>query len=69
MVKDDGNNLLCCIKNRRGGSTAELLLITAALVSVAIVFKDSLVDFTERAANAAFVEPPKVERMTFGGEE
>lgn len=50
----------------RGMSTVELLLIMSALVSVAILFKGSLMGFTELAIEKVFNDPPKAERMTFG---
>lgn len=56
------------IKNQRGVSTVELLLITCALVSVALIFKDSLIGFTEKATVKVFAEKSRAERMTFGGE-
>ncbi len=53
---------------RDGVSTVELVLILSALVSVAILFKDSLMDFTERVESAEFAKRERVESMTFGGE-
>lgn len=54
--------------NKRGVSTVELLLIMAALVSAAMLFKSSLIDFIQKAAEMAFKDTPQVEWMTFGGE-
>lgn len=56
------------LSNRCGISTVELVIILAALVSVAIMFKGSLSDFTHRTAAAEFNKKGAAEIMTFGGE-
>lgn len=56
------------LNNRRGIGTVELMLVLAALVSVALMLKNEWMGFTEMAIARVFTEPPKAERLTFGGD-
>lgn len=53
---------------KKGGmTTVELIIILAALVSVALIYRDNLNGFTNRVVNAEFNQNNSVEIMTFGG--
>lgn len=56
------------LSNCRGISTVEAVIIVAALVSVAIMFRGSLNGFTDNAVASEFNTRKSVEIMTFGGE-
>ncbi len=54
--------------SKHGGmTTVELIIILAALVSVALIYRDNLNGFTDRAVKAEFNRTHSVEIMTFGG--
>lgn len=56
------------LSNGRGVSTVELVIILAALVSVAVMLRGSLNGFTDRAVAAEFNTKKSAEIMTFGGD-
>lgn len=51
------------IKDNRGLGTVEIVIIIAVLVGLALIFRDSIVDFTVRIMNKVFNSEDVIENI------